>query len=92
MELVAGQQPHRAGSRHEPNRLEARMNCHCGLPLHYTDKELEAQVRHIVERFGEYITVEAGGHKYLVQRHYIALHSIKGKDISKLGFREVTGA
>ena len=63
--------------------------CACGRALHYTDKELETQVRHIVERFGEYITVEADGHKYQVQRHYIALHSIKGKDISKLGFREV---
>lgn len=66
------------------------MNCHCGRPLHYQDKELEAQVRHIVERFGEYITVEHDGKKYQVQRHYIALHSIKGKDISTLGFREVT--
>jgi len=47
-------------------------------------------MRHIVERFGEYITVDANGRKYLVQRHYIALHGIKGKDISKLGFREVT--
>ena len=49
-------------------------------------------MRHIVERFGEYITVEHEGHKYLVQRHWIALHTIKGKDISKLGFREVTEA
>ncbi len=66
------------------------MDCWCGRPLHYQDKELEAQMRHIVERFGEYITVDANGRKYLVQRHYIALHGIKGKDISKLGFREVT--
>jgi len=89
MDLVAGQQPHRAGSRHEPNRMEARMNCHCGRPLHYQSKKREAEVRHIVERFGEYITVEQDGKKYQVPRHWIALHGIKGKDISKLGFREV---
>jgi len=65
------------------------MNCHCGKPLHYTDKELEAQLRHIVERFGEYITVEQDGKKYAVQRHWIALHSIKNKDISTLGFKEI---
>ncbi len=46
-------------------------------------------MRHIVERFGEYITVEQDGKKYQVPRHWIALHGIKGKDISKLGFREV---
>jgi hypothetical protein len=68
------------------------MNCHCGQPLHYTDKELEAQVRHIVERFGEYIPIQVEDHTYLVQRHFIALHGIKGKDISKLGFREATDA
>ena len=64
-------------------------NCWCGQPLHYDDKEFEKQVSEVVERFGEYITVEHGEKKYLVQRHYIALHGIKGKDISKLGFREV---
>ncbi len=54
------------------------------------DKDFERQVCEVVECFGEYITVEHDGHKYQVQRHWIALHGIKGKDISKLGFREVT--
>ena len=64
--------------------------CWCGRPLHYEDKEFEKQVREVVARFGEYITVEENGRKYQVQRHWIALHGIKGKDISTLGFREVS--
>lgn len=63
--------------------------CWCGRPFHYKNKEFEKQVCEVVERFGEYITVEQDGKKYQVQRHWIALHGIKGKDISKLGFREV---
>jgi hypothetical protein len=68
---------------------KANGKCWCGLPLHYDDKEFERQVCEVVERFGEYITVEQDGRKYLVQRHWIALHKINGKDLSTLGFREV---
>jgi hypothetical protein len=66
--------------------------CWCGNSLHYKDKEFEQEVRHIVERFGEYIVIEQNGHKYLVQRHYIALHGIPSKDLSKIGFQEVDDA
>lgn len=63
--------------------------CHCGLELHYTDKELQKQVQKIVDEFGPYIEVNVAGRKFRVQRHYIALHGIKGKDVAKLGFQEV---
>lgn len=76
-------------------RLEARIagktnsKCWCGRPLHYDDQEFEKQVCEVVARFGEYITVEQDGRKYQVQRHWIALHKLDGKDLGKLGFREV---
>lgn len=64
--------------------------CHCGLELHYSDKELQKQVDRIIKEFGPYIDVVIDGRTFRVQRHYIALHGIKGKDVAQLGFKEVT--
>lgn len=64
--------------------------CHCGLDLHYTDPKLQEQVQEIVDKLGPFIEVIVDGRKWRVQRHYIALHGIKGKDVSKLGFTELT--
>ena len=65
--------------------------CHCGLELHYTNKVLEQQMNEIIEKFGAYIEIQQieTGKRYRVQRHYIALHGVKGKDLGKLGFKEV---
>lgn len=63
-------------------------HCHCGRPLHYTDPKIEAQLREITEQLGEFIPVTVGGRTFQVQRHYIALHGIKGKDLASLGFKE----
>jgi hypothetical protein len=63
--------------------------CHCGKLLHYTDLELEATINELVNRFGDFIPVQVGERTFNVQRHYIALHGIKGEDISTLGFKEV---
>jgi hypothetical protein len=64
--------------------------CHCGKPLHYTNKALEAQLIQLSADLGEYMNLTIiGGKTYRVQRHYVALHGIKGKDISTLGFEEV---
>jgi hypothetical protein len=65
--------------------------CHCGKPLHYTDRALEDHVEEMVSRLGEFLEVEVSGRKFLVPRHYIALHGLKGVDVASLGFEEVGG-
>lgn len=61
--------------------------CHCGKPLHYTNKDIEAFMREQVKRSGQDIIVSLlDGRQYRVQRHYIALHGIHAQDLDKLGF------
>lgn len=68
---------------------QAEVLCHCGRPLHYKDPSLKAQLEELVAKLGPNIEVISEGHIYLVPRHFIALHGIKGRDLSTLGFREV---
>lgn len=63
--------------------------CHCGRPLHYTDKAIYYQVRALIAVLGEDIKVRAAGRIYLVPRHYIALHGLKEVDLPNLGFPEL---
>ena len=64
--------------------------CHCGRPLHYTDRVVERMVRTLIEQTGEYVPVAVGGRTWLVQRHYIALHGLKAQELPDLGFLEIT--
>ena len=64
--------------------------CHCGRPLHYADPVIESMVRYLISQLGEYIEMTVAGHTWLVQRHYIALHGVKGSELASLGFPEVT--
>jgi hypothetical protein len=67
--------------------------CHCGKPLHYNDPSVRAFVEEIISKQGLFIEVQVvGGKKYLVDRHYIALHGIKAKEIPTLGFKEIKNA
>jgi len=70
---------------------ELNVNCHCGRPLHYQNKAIEMMVKAMVRRQGEYVRVTLEGRTWLVQRHYIALHGIRSRDLPFLGFQEVTG-
>lgn len=63
--------------------------CACGRPLHYSDPASQAQVQTLVDRLGADVEVTVGNRSWLVQRHYIALHGIKGADLPTLGFPEV---
>lgn len=63
--------------------------CHCGKPLHYSDPTLQKQVEEIIAMTDEFIVIQVGDKRFKVQRHYIALHGIKGADIEKLGFEQV---
>ena len=62
--------------------------CHCGRPLHYSDPEIQRDVEAVIGLLGEHITVQVGGRKWLVPRHYIALHGLKAANIATLGFEE----
>lgn len=63
--------------------------CHCGKPLHYADPKKAAIMRKMVLDNGAFIPVVACGRTWKVQRHYIALHGIKAKELPYLGFLEV---
>jgi len=64
-------------------------HCHCGRPLHYTDPKVEQVVREFVAELGRYLVVHCDGRRWLVDRHYIALHGLKAEDLPHLGFQEV---
>lgn len=68
-------------------------NCPCGKPLHYTDSSLKDKVDALVDKLGELMQVTVGNNSYMVSRHYIALHGLKGNEIEKvaeeLKFRKV---
>ena len=63
--------------------------CHCGQPLHYTDPEVERNVRRLIAELGEMLVVEVAGRRWKVSRHYVALHGLKASEIARLGFEEV---
>lgn len=58
--------------------------CACGLPLHYQDKQKQAEIEAAVNELGEWMPVHVGNDRYLAQRHYIALHGLKGNQIESL--------
>lgn len=60
--------------------------CHCGRPLHYTNKDIEAFVDRMVTQLGEFIEIVCENKTYKISRHYIALHGINGSDLDSLGF------
>jgi hypothetical protein len=64
--------------------------CHCGKPLHYNSEVVQAQVEQLVETLGEFMDVTVGGVTYSVPRHYIALHGLKGSELQRLGFKQVS--
>lgn len=58
--------------------------CPCGRRLHYTDPDLERLVCGLVDRLGEYVTVVTPAGRWLVSRHYIALHGLKATELPDL--------
>lgn len=60
--------------------------CYCGQPLHYAQARHRAAMDQIVALKGRYIPVETPDGVFLVCRHYIALHGVRGRDVTKLGF------
>lgn len=58
--------------------------CACGLPLHYTDKAKELEITKDCESLGEWMPYHTINETYLIQRHYHALHGLKGNEIPLL--------
>jgi hypothetical protein len=68
--------------------------CACGQPLHYVSPDVEVATRALIKQLGPDIRVTIAYEKgltrtWLVPRHYIALHGIRGEDLPTLGFPEV---
>jgi len=70
--------------------------CACGQPLHYTDSNLQRLVIEIINNLGPDIkvTLMDGSRSWMIPRHFIALHGLKGQEIvevaEKYGFKETT--
>jgi hypothetical protein len=63
--------------------------CPCGEPLHYHSPEVREAVDYMVEKFGPTVIVQVGERRWRVNKHYIALHGLKGADLPTLGFPEI---
>jgi len=54
---------------------------HCGQPLHYTNPVIEQIMRESIAKYGPNIHVTCDGRTWLVPRHYLALHGVRGADL-----------
>lgn len=67
--------------------------CACGEPLHYSAPDVQVAVEDLVARLGPDVKIVVEGRAWMVPRHYIALHGIRGADLpmlaTRLGFVEV---
>lgn len=55
--------------------------CYCGMPLHYSNREIEAYMHDMVRKHGTHVDIICEGKSYRVPRHYIALHGINGWEL-----------
>ena len=67
--------------------------CGCGKPLHYSDLHIREVVQHFVDKLGECVEVAVNGRRWLIPRHFLALHGLKAARIAEIaaryGFKEV---
>lgn len=69
--------------------------CACGQPLHYNDPAIRAQVERMIaladgdEFIDVWVHNGRGTFGWRVQRHYIALHGLKSRDLPTLGFEPI---
>lgn len=66
------------------------IRCACGQPLHYNDPNVQKLVERLIAEMGPDVRVQVGDRAWMVQRHYIALHGLKAKELASLGFAEVS--
>lgn len=58
--------------------------CPCGRPLHYSSEQLREEVQTVVDVMGPDIVVETPAGRYLIPRHFIALHGLKAAQVPDL--------
>jgi hypothetical protein len=58
--------------------------CPCGRPLHYTNALAQQIVEESVARSGPTVRVVCGTDAYEVDRHYLALHGLKARELPML--------
>jgi hypothetical protein len=63
--------------------------CPCGRPLHYATTQHRRWVEQLIADLGASVKVTVGERSWMVPRHYIALHGLKGAALPHLGFPEV---
>lgn len=61
--------------------------CDCGQLLHYSSPETRYYVEEQIRRLGSTVRVSTQAGCWLVPRHYIALHGIKGYDVKELAIK-----
>lgn len=62
--------------------------CHCGKELHYSSDATKKFVNEMIKHLGEFVDITTPDGTYEVPRHFIALHGIKGNEVSSLGFKK----
>jgi hypothetical protein len=58
--------------------------CPCGRPLHYTDDGLRELIEELGVLEGPTVRVVCGTDTYEVDRHYLALHGLKARELPML--------
>jgi hypothetical protein len=61
--------------------------CACGKPLHYSSPAIQATIQELVDQLGPAVRMHYGQKQYDVQRHFIALHGVRGRDLAALAAR-----
>lgn len=61
--------------------MDAVKLCACGQPLHYTDPNVQFFIEKLCEMYGERIKVSCMGRSWMVPRHYLALHYVRGEEL-----------
>ncbi len=70
-----------------------KTECACGKALHYANLSAQDAATGAIAGAGgdPFVVVTIEGRSWRVQRHYIALHGLKAKDLPSLGFQELNG-
>lgn len=74
-------------------RCGPAVHCFCGRKLHYSNDEAQTFVTRCCAKLGELVKVTTPDGDFAVPRHFMALHGLKGAEVSSMGFeRWVTKA
>lgn len=58
--------------------------CACGRVLHYKQVKKFLKIQAFIDELGPTIDLRVGDEIYRIQRHYLALHGLKSRDLPLL--------